>query len=366
MTEHVTAMVTGVGGGVGQSIMKGLNLAMERRGDVEYRIVGVDADPMASGLFRADVGYRVPMAHADGYIDRLVEVAVQESVDVIVPGSDTEVAVVARNRETLRNEGDCEVLVSPFDSVEIGRDKWRTYRFMSERDFLTPETVLDDDAQQLVDRIGFPLVVKPRTGSASRGLFIVTDNDELEYALNRSVDEVVDQEYLVPTAWRDKDLSLSDLQRQVDEYSTETIVDTNGRIVNSLSNWRKMDKGVPSVAKVQPHEEIRAACEAVVEHLDVLGPVNLQARVTEDGVAFFELNIRFTGSTAVRCAAGFNGPDTMIRHLVLGESLTPSDLEFENIVEVRYKDEIYVKESVYEEMHKEARVEGGGQKLDYY
>jgi carbamoyl-phosphate synthase large subunit len=359
-------MVTGVGGGVGQSIMKGLNLAMERGSDIEYRIVAVDADPTASGLFRGDVGYTVPMAHEPEYLDEITAIASEEEVDILVPGSDPEVAVVAKHRERLTEEGEMSVLASPHESVELGCDKFKTHEFLVERGFETPETVTGERAGEIVDDVGFPLVVKPRTGSASRGLFVVTDSEELDYALDHSTDDVVIQEYIVPESWNEESLTRSDLHRQVDEYSTETIVDAEGEIVHSLSNWREMDKGVPSVAKVCPHDEIREVCEAVVEEIDVLGPVNLQARVTERGVTFFELNTRFTGSTAVRCVAGFNGPHTMVRNLVLGESITAEDLAFENLVEMRYKDEIYVDEADFERLRKEGRIENGGRHYEYF
>lgn len=366
MTADVTVLVTGVGGGVGQSVMKGLNLATERRGDVTYRIVGVDADPAASGLYRADAGYTVPMADDPTYVDRLAEIAREEAVDVVVPGSDPEVSAIADHRARIAAAGEAEVLVSPAETVEIGRDKLRTFQFLDDGGFETPETVLAADADRIVDEVGFPLVVKPRYGSASTGLFVVTDERELESALELGDAESIVQEYLLPTAWTDEALSRSDLERQVDEYSTETIVDEDGDIVHSLSNWRKMDDGVPSVAKVRPHDEVREACEEVVDELEVLGPVNLQARVTAAGVSFFEINTRFTGSTAVRCAAGFNGPDALVRHVVLGADLDESDLAFENLMEIRYKDEIYLGEAQFERAVETGYVEGGGRKRDYY
>lgn len=364
MTRNVTVIVTGVGGGVGQSIVKGLNLALERGADVTYEIIGVDADPTAAGLYRTDGGFRVPMAEHPDYIDRLIEIAQEVSADVLIPGSDPEVLAVAQARNRLEDEGGATVLSSPPDTVQIGLDKWETYQFLTENGFRTPKTVLADDADDLVEADGFPLVVKPRTGSASRGLYIVTDQSELDYALDRAPDPII-QEYLVPENW-DGELCLSDLERQMDEYSTEVIVDVDGEIVNSLANWREMDKGVPSVAKVRPYEKIRTACESVVEELDVLGPVNLQARVTDAGVSFFEINTRFTGSTAVRCVAGFNGPHAMVRNLVLGEAITDDDLAFENLVEMRYKDEIYVDESTYDELCSSGSVENGGRIYRYF
>jgi carbamoyl-phosphate synthase large subunit len=362
--KEVTVIVTGVGGGVGQSIIKGLNLSMERKGDIEYKIIGVDADPLASGLYRTDVGYTVPLGNEDGYIDRLVKISKDEQADILIPGHDSELIPVAKGKKQLEKRGGVDVLISPEETVRIGLDKWKTYNYLDENGYRTPYTALPKDADELVDKVGFPVVIKPRTGSASSGLFIATDEDELNYAISESEDVIV-QEYLVPENW-ETDLDKSDLERQVDEYSTEIIVSRDGEIVNSLSNWRKMDDGVPSVAKIEPYNDIRAACEDVVKNLDVLGPVNLQARVTEEGPAFFEVNTRFTGSTAVRCVAGFNGPDTMVRNLVLNEDVDRSYLEFENLVEMRYKDEVYISEEEYNQACSEGKVENGGTRYDYY
>jgi carbamoyl-phosphate synthase large subunit len=357
-------MVTGVGGGVGQSIIKGLRLAERQSADIDYRLVGTDADSMAAGLYRADVGYRVPYANEPEYIDRLVEIATTEDVDLLIPGHDAELRPLAEAKGTLEDEGEMHVLVSATESVEIGLDKWQTHQFLSDHGFLTPRTALATEADRLVEEVGFPLVVKPRTGSASQGLHVITDTDELKTALERSSDPIV-QEYLVPDDWED-DPSKADLKRQIDEYSVEIIVDSAGDIVSSLANWRKMVDGVPSVARIEPYDEVRSAAEAVIDELDILGPANLQARVTDQGVTFFELNTRFTGSTAVRCAAGFNGPHTIVRNVVLGEPLTADDLQFEELVELRYKDEIYVTPADFDRMVREGRVENGGWGYDYF
>jgi carbamoyl-phosphate synthase large subunit len=363
MTQNVTAVVTGVGGGVGQSIIKGLNLSMERKGDIEYRIVGVDADAFASGLYRTEVGYTVPKANQEGYVERMIEVVQEEDADVLIPGSDPEVLEIAQNRQLIEAESEVKVLVSPEETVRIGLDKWKTFQYLDKKGFKTPCTVLPENVGELVDGRGFPLVVKPRTGSASRGLFIATDKEELDYALSHSDDAIV-QEYLVPKDW-EANLDKNDLKRQIDEYSTEVIVSKEGDVVNSLSNWRKMDKGVPSVAKIRPYEEVREACEEIARSLNVVGPVNLQARVTEEGPTFFEINTRFSGSTAVRCVAGFNGPDTMVRNLVFDEAIEKSDLEFEELMEIRYKDEIYVSEQDVKSAL-QGKTESRGERYDYY
>lgn len=365
MPETITVLVTGVGGGVGQSIMKGLNLATAQRDDIEYRIVGVDADPLAGGLYTADVAYTVPYASEASFITRLIEVSEGEDVDLLIPGHDDELKPIARSREQIESETDARVLISPNEAVEIGLDKYRTFEFLSERGFETPYTVRENDVDEIIDRCGFPLVVKPRTGSASKGLFVTTDRDELERALAESNQRVVVQEYIIPDEW-DDDLSKSDLTRQIDEYSTEVIVADSGEVIQALTNWRKMVDGVPSVAKVAAYDHIREACMDVVREIDALGPINFQARVVDGSPSFFEINTRFSGSTAVRCAAGFNGPDAMARNLVWGDTLTADDLAFEKLMEIRYKDEVYLDEAEYKRLVQNGTVSPTGRTLDYF
>jgi carbamoyl-phosphate synthase large subunit len=366
VSESITVLVTSVGGGVGQSIIKGLNLATENRDDVDYRVVGVDADPMGGGLYVVDEAYTVPYASEDGYIDRLIGIIDAEDVDLLIPGHDSELATVARGRERIESETDARVLISPVESVDIGLDKYRTFEFFSENGFKTPYTVLTDDIDRIIDRCGFPLVVKPRTGSASKGLFVPTDRDELDEALEQSEDEVIIQEYLVPDEWDDDELSKAELTRQIDEYSTEVIVADDGTVVNALTNWRKMVDGVPSVAKVADYDHIREVCMDVVEEMDAMGPINLQARVIDGEPAFFEINTRYSGSTAVRCAAGFNGPDAMARNLVRGDTLTASNLDFEELMEIRYKDEVYLDEEEYKKLVDEGTVSPSGYTREYF
>src|SRR5205085_689933 len=64
-------LVTGVGGGVGQSILKSLS-------DSPYAVVGADAEPLAAGLYAVPKAYRIPYAAAPDYVDRLIEVSRNE------------------------------------------------------------------------------------------------------------------------------------------------------------------------------------------------------------------------------------------------------------------------------------------------
>ena len=75
-------IITGVGGGsVGHQILYAVGL-MEKK----YRIVAVDADPFAFGLYSADARYVVPIALDDDYLGAIMEIVEREQVDALLLG----------------------------------------------------------------------------------------------------------------------------------------------------------------------------------------------------------------------------------------------------------------------------------------
>jgi carbamoyl-phosphate synthase large subunit len=363
---EICVVVTGVGGGVGQSVMKGLSLANQNYGR-GYRVIGVDANPLSAGLYRADKGYKVPLASDEAdYIDALIEIMNREEASVLVPGSDPEVVCVSKHRESIEKATGGMVLVSPLETVLIGYDKWRTYEFLTQNGFAAPESALPEGIDELGAKVGFPLIVKPRSGSGSKNVSIVLNREELNDAIEHTPEPII-QEYLIPVEWGDKDLTREQLGKQVDEYSTEVWASKDSQVLGSITNWREMAKGVPMRAIIKPFREIRDTCEEVVAEMKARGPVNLQARVTDRGVTIFEINTRFSGSTAVRCAAGFNGPDALIRHFLFDEPVTHREISFKNLVEMRFKHEVYVEETDYEKMESSGCTSGSvGTIYDYF
>ena len=68
---------------------------------------------------------------------------------------------------------------------------------------------------------------------------------------------------------------------------------------------------------------IREECERLAGIMGSKSPLNVQLRVIDGKVYIFEINPRFSGTTAFRALAGFNEPDIMIPHHLLGEAIGP-------------------------------------------
>lgn len=66
-------LVTGVGGGVGQGIIKCFQ-------GTPYEVIGTNVDPLGAGLFAVAGGYTVPPASSPDYIPRLRRSPARRSV----------------------------------------------------------------------------------------------------------------------------------------------------------------------------------------------------------------------------------------------------------------------------------------------
>lgn len=335
-------------------------------GQMKYKIISCDADSLAAGLYRTYRGYIVPRANEDGYIKKIIDICKEEDIDAVFGGTDPEVVELAKNKKNIELQTNAKVICSSYEAVMIGFDKWETFKFLKENGFSTALTVFSKDADEILKVLDFPMIVKPRKGSASVGLFICTNKKELEYALTQE-QEMICQEYLYGHDWEQNKVDKRYLSKQVDEYSTEVFVDKEGKVRGSITNWRTMKKGIPFKAIINEFREINIAARRIVAVMPgVVGPVNLQCRKTTLGPTFFEINTRFSGSTAVRCVAGFNGPHLAIKNFIKGEQLSREDFQYKNLVEIRWENELYIKKNDYKKLKKQGVIQTKGKVINYF
>ena len=333
--------VTGVGGGVGQSIVRSLRMWSGRPW-----LMGFDMNPDSSGLFFCDVGYVIPPASHDDYIDALLGHCEAEGVELLIPGSDPELLPLAAARDRFKAIG-VEVLVASPDVIRIARDKLKCWEFFETCGVPFARTIRLSPNCVEENALRYPLIVKPIDGSASRNVTVILDADGL-----RSLDtdaDLIAQEYLIPAEWglSRRELVLRDayrdgVLRQEHELSLQFCIGNDGEELGAFASRNRLMNGVPMVIEPAPMSEhldaARRAVHALVE-LGLVGPCNLQGRNTCDGIVFFEVNARFTGITAMRTAMGFREVEAAVRHWLLGEDagqLAPILRQPESLACLRY------------------------------
>lgn len=145
-------------------------------------VVGADMSLSAPALHTCDLTYKVPGVFEGDYLATLKEVMIKEKIDMVFSLNDLEVGLLSENRDVIEQETGAIVYVPPIETLNICADKWLTYRFALDIGIDAPATFLDPvDAEAAVaaGEVSFPLIVKPRWGSASIGLFMVSSSEEL-------------------------------------------------------------------------------------------------------------------------------------------------------------------------------------------
>ncbi len=176
--DTIRVAVTGAGSIVGQGILKALQVS-----DLPVHRIASDIAPLNSALYRADEGLLLPPVEEPGSLETILERLGQIGVDVIMIGSEFDLAFFSAHRAEIEERLGCVVIASPPETVEIADDKWLTMEFLRDNELPYADACLPTSAEMAVDWArmkGFPVVLKTRRGTSAPHVHIVEDAESLE------------------------------------------------------------------------------------------------------------------------------------------------------------------------------------------
>lgn len=309
-------LVTSVGSLVGYNILDVLE--GRRQG---LRLIGTNSVASDSNVFRCDEAYFVPPSRQKPeFIRLLLEILEREKPDFIIPCRDDDLSVLAALRKYKTEFAYC-CLCGSEKSVEIITDKWLTYKFASAHDLpfaasAIPTTASENsEVKRLLAKFGFPLLVKPRHGFGSNGVFIISNEGQFKRVLG--MDNIVIQQYLGDTTeldryhhkLRDEGTPLF-FSFEEKKYSLQTFVYRDGSVGEIFCTLHKMLSGRSlKVEKITNDalENIALRYANALASEGWFGPLNIQCQRQQSGEFIaYELNGRFTGATSARYHLGFD------------------------------------------------------------
>ena len=278
----INILVTGVGGGVGQGIVKSLRMIK----DLDIRLIVADMSPLASGLYSGDFIHMVPSANSSQYMIEIEKICNIYNIDYYFPGTDVELISCAKMSDYFKKNLDVDIFVSPLHVIEIADDKLKTSNFLKANGYAFPETLLP--SQVCWDTIVFPVIVKPRVGCRSIGVYKTFSVDEAKIAIDSLTGPIV-QEYL-----------------DGDEY-TCTVAVCSGVVSDVLCLKRDLRAGDTFRAFPIKSELIENYVRSIAIDIGLEGSCNFQLRLNSNGMpVIFEINSRFSGTTPFCSLLGFN------------------------------------------------------------
>lgn len=301
--DPVKIGVTSGGSLLGQGILRAL-----KQSSLRVHITALDVSPLSAGLYWSDEAFLIPKASAPEYIDTIRRMMRQVNPDVLLVGTEVELAPLAAARRDLERDFGTRILVSSPDVVAIADDKYSTASFLSRHGFQTPASALADDmsaVEMLVRSHGFPLIVKPCVGTRSYGVVRVRNRPELNHAV-RSIPNAVVQECVGDDT---QEYTASGLYFD-GACDAVVVMRRDLRDGNTYRAYTVLDSEL--------YSQVRAWTMALRPH----GPANFQFRIDRDGRAkVFEINARFSGTTALRAQVGFNEVAMCVRKLLWNEPI---------------------------------------------
>ncbi|HOD10196.1 MAG TPA: hypothetical protein PKH91_05590, partial [Flavobacterium sp.] len=161
--ERKTVLVTGIGGNVGQGVLRNII-------DLNFDIflIGTDVATFTAGNYLCDVTYKVPYAFDTNYISEISAIVEKHRVDIILPTTDYEVYFLSLNQYKIKSK----VVASDSSLAKKYLDKYLTYLHHQELNIPFAKTWLPSQ----FDKIDGDIIVKPREGRGSRGIEINPEN----------------------------------------------------------------------------------------------------------------------------------------------------------------------------------------------
>ncbi len=244
----------------------------------------------------------------------IASVAIDNEVDIILPFVDGSIEIAAKCRELLPN---VFIPVSGADIASIMFDKILAAKAFKEAELPIPHTYSILNAE-------VPAIAKPRHGSASRGIKIFYNIEDLMHLDNLS--DYLIQEYI----------------ENAEEFTVDCYVTQQGTILCTVPRQRLEVMGgeVTRTCTVRIPELIEFS-RKTIEAFDLRGPVTLQfLRDPASGrFLLMEVNPRLGGGVVCSVYAGAPITDYIIRE-ARGAEVIPCDDWADNTLMTRYLKEV--------------------------
>ena len=252
----------------------------------KYNIVVVDSDPLAAGLFLADINLVIPPTKSlNNPFDYIKNIILKYQVGFILPNSESELELFSKYQKSLRNLGVKIWISSPF-TVKLCNNKFKFWEKLH-NEFYMPDIYSN-------------VFIKPDEGAGSRGTTLIeapTGNHIWEYLPGN-------------------------------EYTVDVFCDNNNISLGTIVRKRNGIKaGISVRGSVLRHDYLERESERLCKYLNIKGPCNIQWKEDKHGTPkLIECNPRLGGGTYFSTLAGVN----------------PAQIYLENIKVKQYPNELQV------------------------
>lgn len=273
------------------------------------KVFAMDMSDTAPAMVDADVAITVPSVYDINYIPSLIEIIQIHKINAIISLNDLELPILSRHLKYLQSTG-VKVLVSSESIIDIAFDKIKTFNFIKSIGLKTPLTFTSlkeaNDALK-TNKITYPVVVKPRWGSASIGIDFPETYEELNLSfklqhikLKKSILNIVSQQDA-------NNAILIQENMNGQEYGLDIVNDFEGNYFGTFVRKKiNMRSGETDKAISVIDDRFNKIGEIISSNLRHIGILDCDIFVSNNEFYILELNPRFGGGYPFSHEAGIN------------------------------------------------------------
>ena len=293
------------------------------------KVFAVDMFPELSPACNVSDGFfKVPRVTEKNYINILLALCKNNNITLVIPTIDTELLVLAENKDRFLKEG-ISVVVSDVEFIKTCRDKRLTHQFFDKQSINRAKDV--DKNNPL-----FPLFIKPYDGSCSQDIFLIESKSLLTES-HLGNDKNMFLEYLDP--------------KEHKEFTVDLYYDSNSKLASIIPRERiEVRAGEVSKGVTRKNNLVSYLKEKLAFLPGAIGCITLQlfVNINNNKLYGIEINPRFGGGYPLSYLAGANFPKWIIEEYLENKPIDYFDGWEDNLLMLRYDDEVIVKNYNYE------------------
>ena len=271
--------------------------------------------PICTAFLEADKSVVTPLIYDKNYVGFLLEYCKESQIRAIIPLLDIDLPVLAAGAKRFQDLG----ITLVASSVEVARtcnDKWETFGFLSGNRFNTPLTfnTLSAAVKAIAEgALSFPVMVKPRWGMASIGIYVAEDMNEL-YVLHAKTKRNIERSCLrYESAGSEDDAVLIQEVLSGQEYGLDVINDLNGAYITTFSKKKvAMRAGETDAAVTVKDAMLSDLGKTISRLLGHRANLDVDIIVSDRKPYVLEMNARFGGGYPFSHLAGANLPKAIV------------------------------------------------------
>lgn len=270
-------------------------------------------------LKMADKSIITPLIYDDFYIDFLFKYALENDINAIISLFDIDLPVLAKNKQKFAKVG-ITIVVSDYEFTQICNDKWSTYLYLKKNGFNTPSSFLSINKVIIAiknNEIQFPVIIKPRWGMGSIGIFQADNKEELD-VLYKKTQNTIDESYLKYESKQASGASIIIQEKLTGhEYGIDIFNDLSGQFITCIPKKKlAMRAGETDSAEIIENIEMYEMGKKLSSITKHIGNLDVDYFYMNDKPYILELNCRFGGQYPFSHLAGVNFPKAIIKMLM--------------------------------------------------